>query len=424
MVRRSDCGIVAFITCCFAMEAAGAADWPQFLGGQRNGVSDESGLISAWPESGPTIVWRTPLGVSMSGVSISGNRVFTMFQNETNQFVVALNAETGSEVWRSPVAPKYENSMGHGPRATPTVVDGIAYGYSGEGILAALNAADGKLLWSVDVPTSLGGQPSEYGMSCSPLHVGESIVVHAGTPAAAVAAYDRTTGKQIWTAGRGPAGYSSPVAVHLGGRRQVVALTGTGLLGLDPADGKVLWSFEFPTDFNCNTASPVQLDEQTLLISAGEDHGSAILRIAGATDGFTVSEIWKSYGRDSQLRAEWQTPVVVAGYLYGLDNVGGAGPVTHLTCLRLSDRKTMWRKDRFGKSNLIAADGKLFVTTMNGELLIVSADPEKYRELGRAMVMEATRQAPALSDGQLFVSDHREVLCIDARAAGTGPAGN
>lgn len=393
-----------------------AEDWTQFLGLQRNGVSPEKNLISEWPSDGPEIRWRTPLGVSMSSMIVSSGRAFTLFQDESDLYAVSMNAATGEEIWRTQFAAAYENAMGNGPRATPTVADDRLFVFTGEGILAAFNAKDGKELWKVNVPSSLKGEASEYGMSCSPLVVGNIVIVHTGNADAAVAAFETKTGKSLWTSATGKAGYSSPVLMTLTGKEQIVTLTADAAFGLEANDGKVLWKFPFRTEYDCNTACPVQLSESEVLISAGENHGSALLRIGTKGTTFSAEEVWSSYGKDSQLRAEWQTPVIHDGHLYGLDNSGSAGPITNLVCIRLKDRQTVWQKARFGKSNLILADGKLFLTTMNGEVVIVDASPKEFRELGRAKIMETTRQAPTLSNGFLFVRDDQEVICIDVRA--------
>ncbi len=404
----------AFVVMLAAVEAR-AEDWNQFLGKHRNGVSSEKSLISEWPADGPSIAWRTPLGVSMSSVVVSGGQAFTLFQDESDLYVVALNAADGKELWRTKFAAAYENAMGNGPRATPTVADGRLFVFTGEGILAAFNLKDGQELWKVNVPSTLKGEASEYGMSCSPLVVRNMVIVHTGSSDAAVAAFDTKAGKALWKSATGKAGYSSPVLMTVAGKEQIVTLTADGAFGLETTDGQVLWKSPFPTEYDCNTACPVQLGPSEVLISAGENHGAAVLQIAKNGDSFSAEEVWSSYGKDSQLRAEWQTPVIHDGHLYGLDNSGSAGPITNLVCIRLKDHKTVWQKARFGKSNLILADGKLFLTTMNGEVVIVDASPKEFKELGRATIMETTRQAPTLANGYLFVRDDKEVICIDVR---------
>jgi outer membrane protein assembly factor BamB len=308
--------------------------------------------------------------------------------------------------------------MGNGPRATPTVVADRVFVYTGEGILAALQASDGKVLWSVNVPKSLAGQPNEYGCSCSPIVVDKLVIVQSGTENAATAAWNVDTGKPVWMSGSGNAGYSSPTLATLAGKQQLLVFNAAGAAGLDPQTGQELWNFPFPTEYDCNTATPVVLNDSEVLISAGENHGAVILEVANTGAALAVKPVWESLGKDSQLRAEWQTPVVHDGHLYALDNSGSAGPITNLVCIRLADRTTVWQKTRFGKSNLILADGRLWFTTMKGELVLVDASPEAYRELGRIEVLQTTRQAPTLANGLLYVRDDQKLVCLDVRAKG------
>ena len=417
-MRTNSLGVLLVLYSLTSQAVAFGGDWPQFLGPGRNGVSSETGLIQSLTADSAKTVWKTPLGVGMSGIAISGGVACTLYQTDTEQLAVALDAKTGNPIWQTPLAPAYENSMGNGPRATPSISNGRVFVYTGEGILAALNLKDGKLLWSVNVPQSLGGKPNEYGCSCSPLLVDKLVLVQSGTAAAQTAAFNTETGKLAWKSGTGNAGYSSPIFATLAGRRQVVVFNASGVSGLDPQTGSELWNYEFPTEYDCNTATPVILSDNQLLISAGENHGAVILEIAAAGDKLQPKEIWQSLGKDSQLRAEWQTPVVHEGHLYALDNSGSAGPITNLVCVRLSDHKTVWQKPRFGKSNLILADGRLWLTNMDGEVILVAASPQGFKELGRMPVLQTTRQAPSLANGMLYVRDDEQVVCLQVSAGG------
>lgn len=392
-----------------------AEDWPQFLGLNRNGVSTEKALIDEWPADGPRVAWRTTLGVSMSSVVVSEGRAYTLFQNESELFIVALDAATGKELWRTAFGIAYENAMRNGPRSTPTVSGGRVFAFTGEGVLAAFDVKSGEEQWKLNVPKLLNGEASEYGMSCSPLVSGNLVVVHTGSEQSAVAAFDVTSGKVVWKTATGKAGYSSPLMMTLAGRNQIVTLTAASAVGIEPSDGTVLWEFAFPTEYDCNTACPVQIDDSHVLISAGENHGSVLLGIDATGEKLAAKEVWSSLGKDSQLRAEWQTPVIHDGHLYGLDNSGSAGPITNLVCIRLKDHKTVWQKARFGKSNLMLADGKLFITTIDGEVVIVEASPTAFKETGRVKLLETTRQAPTLSNGRLYVRDDNEIVCLDVR---------
>jgi len=389
-------------------------NWPQFLGIHRNGISAETGLIDKWPDKGPKVIWRSKGGVGMSGLAIDRGSLITMVQIGDEQQVLALNAKTGEELWRTAVAPAYENPQGDGPRATPNIDGEAVYVYTGEGVLASLNFNTGKLAWSHDVVKEHDGKPSDYGMSCSPLVVGDQVIVCAGAPDATVVAYHKKSGEVAWKTGDGPAGYASPTLLKIGERQQIVAFVGAEVLGLEPGSGQVLWSYPYETDFACNTASPISVDGN-VFISAGENHGSTMLAIEEAAGELSAKEVWASLGPRSAMRNEWQTSILLDGFLYGLDNVGGAGPITNLVCLNSKTGEQVWIERRFGKGNLIAAEGKLFISTLNGELVVVRATPDGYQEIGRKNVVGKTRQAPALANGLLYLRDEKEIICLDVR---------
>lgn len=407
--------LVAFVPAAPAAEPpASGGDWPQFLGPTRNGISAESSLLDKWPAEGPKEVWRIKGGVGMSGLAISRGRLLTLVQKEGQQFLIARDAATGKPIWETPLASEYRNEMGNGPRATPTIAGDRVFTYTGEGILTAVNFGDGAIIWSHNCPEELGGQPADYGMACSPLVVGKLVVVQVGAPQAAVAAYDVESGKLVWKVGEDGAGYSSPALLDVGRQKQLVAFTGGSAIGVAPESGSVLWRFPYETDYQCNIATPIAV-KGNVFISSGENHGSTLLGLKPDGEKFTASEVWTSQGAGSVLRTEWQTSILLDGYLYGFDNVGSAGPVTHLTCIEAATGKRAWQQLRFGKGNLIAADGKLFLSTMKGELVVVRANPQKYDEIGRATVIGTTRQAPALARGLLYLRDDKEIVCLDVR---------
>jgi len=395
------------------MSSAWADAWAQFLGPHRNGISAETGLLEEWTDDSLAEVWRVPGGVGMSGLAIRDGKLITLIQNAGQQRIVAHDALTGKRQWQNPIAPAYSNSMGNGPRATPTIAGERVFVFTGEGILAAVEFASGKTAWKRDVFESVSGAKSaEYGTACSPLVIGNVVVVTVGTPGSTIAAYDVKTGKPVWGAGEDPAGYSSPALLDVAGQRQLVAFTGNSVLGLQPKTGAALWRYPYVTAYRCNTATPLAVDGN-VFISAGENHGSVLLKLQPTNDTFEVSEVWQSQGARSVMRNEWQTSILLDGHLYGFDNVGSAGQVTHLTCINAGTGERVWQEARFGKGNMIAADGKLFMTTMKGEVVIARATPSGYQELGRKLVSETTRQAPALADGRLYLRDDQEIICLD-----------
>jgi outer membrane protein assembly factor BamB len=404
------------VVCCtlLFLRSSAADDWPQFLGPDRTGISRERGLLDAWPPEGPKEIWRVPGGGGMAGLAINGGWLVTLVQKDAQQWLVALDAKSGKPQWESPLAAEYKNQQGNGPRATPTIVGQTVFALTGDGTLVAASLSDGKTAWSQNVVSGLGGKIADYGMASSPLVVGDLVVVTVGAPRACVAAYRVKSGEHVWKSGDDPAGYSSPVLLDVGGRKQIVAFTGGSAMGLAPETGELLWRYPYETDYDCNIATPIAIDG-TVFISSGENHGSTLLKLKPDGQKFAVEEVWKSQGPQSVLRCEWQTPILLSDKLYGLDNAGSAGPITNLACVDAATGRREWQQPRFGKSNAIAADGKLFFSTMAGELVVARASPTGYQEIGRKQITGPTRQPPAIANGLLYLRDDKEIVCLDVR---------
>jgi outer membrane protein assembly factor BamB len=391
-----------------------AEEWPQFLGSQRNGTSTETTLIDQFPSTGPKVVWRTPAGAGMSAVAVADGVAYTAWNRGDSQVLVALDVKNGNKLWETTIGGAYKNQMGDGPRATPAVADGDVYAYTGDGILNRVNAKNGKGIWSVNLLEKCNVEPSDYGMSSSPLVAAGQVIVHVGGDDTAVVSVDVKSGEVLWHAGSGPAGYSSPSLSTIDGVEQVISITGSELLGIDLKSGVKLWSYPFETDYACNTANPV-INGNGVFISSGENHGCVMLDVEKADAGWQVKVRWESTFTKSVMRNEWQTSIVVDGYLYGFDNVGAAGPTTHLSCIEAATGKVMWREARFGKGNMILADGKLWITTMDGALVLVNPDPSGFKTLGRSQFFEGTRQTLSIANGYGYIRSTSEVICIDLK---------
>ena len=384
---RRFCLSVSVLLVAIVPSLAPADEWPGFLGVRRDGISPETGLIDTLPADGPKPIWRVPGGVGMSAVAVADGLAITSW-NDT-----------------------YENGQGNGPRATPTIAGERVFAFSGEGILVAVSRTEGKILWQVDAVGDADAKPSDYGMASSPLVVAEQVIVHVGGESGAIAAFSIADGKPAWKASAGSAGYSSPTLLAIDGMETIVSVTGTEVVGLRPGSGKELWRFPFETDFGCNTATPIVVDGG-VFVSAGENHGSVLIDLGRDGDRYAPQARWESLGPKSLMRNEWQTSIVVGDHLYGFDNVGAAGPVTHLVCLEAKTGREVWRKTRFGKGNMVWADGKLWITTFEGELVLARATPAGYQELGRAELLGRSRQSLTIAGGRGYLRDDREVLCI------------
>ncbi|HEX4954965.1 MAG TPA: PQQ-binding-like beta-propeller repeat protein [Thermoanaerobaculia bacterium] len=383
--------------------AYGAAhDWPQYRGPDRSGVGTATGLARSWPATGPTVVWKRPIGAGFSSVAVVDGRVYVGAAEGEREFALCLEATTGKELWRADLGPRFpQGDFGDGPRATPTVADGKVYAVGGFGILHALDAGSGKELWSVDLPKTYGADVPRFGYSPSPLVDGGLVLADAGGPEKSLVALDAGTGELKWSIAAGPAGYSSPVAVTLGGVKQylITRLRSAELISLAP-DGKELWRHAAPPGMY---TLPIAVPGDRLFLSTYDEFGGQLLKVTRQGDAFKVEELWKN----SRMRNQYNTSVVVGETLYGFDNAT-------LKAISLATGEQVWAFRGFGKGSLIAADGMLYVLSDLGVLALVKADPAAYQEIARVQVLEGrTWTSPSIAGSRVFLRDHDEIVCVE-----------
>jgi outer membrane protein assembly factor BamB len=384
-----------------------AADWPQFLGPTRNGVSTETGLATTWPKEGPPQVWEKKVGAGWSGPIVSAGRVILFHRLENREVVESLDAATGKPQWKFDYATGYVDKFGFddGPRATPLVGNGRVYTLGAEGHLLCLDLEKGTKVWERALLTDYQVPESFFGVGSSPLLDGDRLLVNVGGKEAGVVAFDAATGKEAWKATSQEASYSSPAAATINGARHVVFLTREGILSVDPANGKVRFSkrWRSKNKNSVNAATPLVIDD-LLFISASYDTGAIVHRVG--KDG--IEEVWN---KDDVLSNQYNTSVPSKGYLYGIDGRADIG-VARLRCVELKTGKVLWTKTPFGCATLVLTDGLLIALTEKGELVLIEATPDAYREKSRAAVLtKPCRSAPALANGRLYARDGARLVC-------------
>ncbi len=398
----------------------GAANaWSQWRGPRRDGVSDETGLLTSWPEGGPRILWRRPIGGGYSSCAIVNGRLYTMDRIGSDERVLCFDAESGKELWVYRYPANYGNiEYGAGPRATPTVHEGRVYTVGAAGLFACLEAEpkDGqaKVLWQRHLVEQLNGDKPRWGFACSPLIEGDLVIVQPGGSKGAVAAFHRESGNLAWRALSDDSGYSSPVAATAAGVRQIICFTGEGLAGLRPADGAKLWYFPWPTDFQANIATPIVAGDY-VFISSSYQAGCALLRLLPDGDGVKVEPVFVR--RNKIMRNHHSTCVLHEGHLYGFDS-SGLDLNAFLKCLDFRSLEEKWNAGRdLSKGTLICADRHLIVLTERGSLALVEATPDEYRKKGELKLFEGSQiwALPALANGRLYLRDDNELVCVDLR---------
>lgn len=407
-------GLAALVVGCSLTSAFWpllAADWPQLRGPQRDGVSPETGLLTAWPKDGPKLLWDKKIGPGYSGPVVADGRLILFHRLEKREIVQCLDAATGAPKWHFDYPTAYEDDFrfDDGPRATPLIAGKRVFTFGAEGKLHCLELADGTKVWDRDLATAYQAPKGYFGIASTPILEGKRLLVNIGGKKAGIVALDKDTGKELWKATNDAAGYSSPVAAAIDGVRHVIFFTREGIVSLDPENGTVRFQKRWRSrlDASVNAAMPLVVDD-LLFVSACYGAGAVVHRVR--KDG--LDEIWKG---DNILSNHYNSTVHYRGFLYGIEGrqEGGAA---ELRCVELKTGTVRWSKKRFGCASLILADGHLVGLCENGELVLIEAAPEGYREKARAAVMEKKcRAEAALANGRLYVRDGKRLACWELK---------
>lgn len=392
-----------------------AADWPQWLGPARDGSSPET--VAPW-KGEVQVLWRQAVGEGHSSPIIADGRVFLHVRAQDEELVLALDAAGGKEIWRKAYPrPGFKSLFGNGPRATPAVVDGKLYTYGITGILTCWDAASGKQLWQVDALKQFGAKNLFFGASCSPLVEGKSVLVNVGAPKASIIAFDRDTGETVWKGLDDPASYASPIAIGSGPSRQIVFLTGANVVGVEPSQGALFWSFPLKDRLFESSTTPVLAGD--ILLASSITFGSVGLKLAMKDDKPAATEAWKN----PQLTSYFTTPIAVGkDHLYLVTGTppgfGKRMAQADLHCVEVATGKVAWKQPQVGRYHaglLRTGDDKLLMLEDTGNLVLVDPNPKEYRELARAKVCGNTWAHPALADGRLYLRDDKELICLKVR---------
>ncbi len=389
---------------------AAAADWPQLLGPERNGVYPGPALAESWPADGPRVVWRNKIGQGFAAPVVVQNRVILFHRIGAQEIVDALDARTGAAVWRYQYPTTYRDDFGfdEGPRAAPVVVDGIVYTFGAEGQLHAVNAASGQRLWSEDTMRRFGVPKGFFGAAGSPVVEGGRVIANIGGAKAGIVAFDAKTGAVQWTATTDQASYSSGVAATLGANRRAIFLTRNALVGLDPATGAIAFrrNWQARANASVNAATPLVIGD-LIFVSAEYGPGAGVLRVEGST----LSELWAS---DETLSNHYATSVHRDGILYGFHGRQEFGP--SLRAVELRTGKVRWTQEQFRAGSVTLAGERLLVVRERGEMILAAASPEAFKPIARAQVLPGTVRAyPALADGYIYLRNDDTLVCLDLR---------
>jgi len=375
--------------------AASEPEWPGFRGKNRDGIVHGIKINSDWKANPPAELWRRPVGPGCSSFAILGNLIYTQEQLGEYETVSCYDLSNGKPVWRhKDKARFYDSHAGPGPRATPELANGRVYSMGATGILNAINALDGTLIWTRNPAEDSGIEIPEWGICGSPVVTGNAVIV---SMAGMIAAFDSETGKPLWTGGKGDSSYTSPHLATICNVLQVLMINEPGVESIDPSTGKSLWTYAWP--LRDRVLQPVWTGNNELLINE-EYKNVRKIKISNDSSGWRTDEVWTS----SEIRTLFNDFVIHKGYAYGFD-----GP--SMACIDLTDGSRKWRGARYRGFQLLLADQDLIlVLSEKGELALVSADPGRFTELSKIQVMKGkTWNHPAIKGNILVVRNSEEM---------------
>ena len=397
-----------------------AVDWPQWRGPNRDGISPEKGLLSEWPKEGPKLLWK--IGEAGSGYStpaVVGVRVYLLGNDGLeNESVRAHSAKDGHQLWATRLGkvgnPNQRPSF-PAARSTPTVDGELLYALSSDGDLACLETSTGKVRWQKQLRSDFGGKPGQWAYSESPLIDGDTLVCTPGGNDATLVALRKQTGEVLWKCAQpegDEAAYASVITAETGGIKQYVQLLQKGLVGVEAKTGKPLWRYaKAVSRYGANIPTPIVSDGLIYVSSAGT--GGGVVKLKAKEGGLEAEQVFF----ESKFPTAIGGAVKVGDYLYGT-----TGPA--MLCVEFATGKIKWEDRALGAASLCYADGRLYLHGENGDVALVEASPEGYREKGRftpaaqpkrSQPMEKAWAFPVVANGKLFIRDHGSLWCYEIK---------
>ncbi len=388
--------------------ATAVAEWPGFRGRDRNSVIRDVRIVSDWSTSPPTELWRRAIGPGWSSFAVRGDYLYTQEQRGEDEIVACYRLSTGQPVWThgDPVR-FWESNAGAGPRATPTLGGDRVYTLGATGLLNALDAGNGAVVWSRNAAVDAETKTPDWGYAGSPLVVGDLVIVAVSGK---LAGYDAATGKPRWYGPNRGESYSSPQLMTLDGVPQVVLLSHDGATSIAPADGTVLWQHEWSSGAIVQPMPSGDGDVLVHAVAMTSGLGIRRLAVAQASGGWTVEERWTSTG----LKPYFNDFVVHKGHAYGFDG-------SILSSIDLADGKRKWKGGRYGSGQMVLLPEQdlLLVISEEGELVLVSASPDQFKEVSRSPAIDGkTWNHPVLVGDVLLVRNGAEMAAFRLAVSG------
>lgn len=407
---RCAIALLSFTAVC----GAASLEWPQWGGPHGDFKSDAKGLASSWPPAGPRKLWSRPLGEGYSAVSVDSDTLYTMYRSGSDEVVLAADAATGKTIWEYRYDARFRPGMGmengSGPHATPLVTENGVYAIGILGNLLCLNKKTGKLVWSHDLYKEFHGTYFDRGYAPSPIGYKNTVIMKVGGEGHSFMAFDQKSGAVRWRTVQNFANApATPTLINLDGQDQLVAPMSDDVVGIDPTNGWVLWTYPHSTSWGLNISTPVWGDGHLLFISSAYNGGSCAIRLSRVNGKTVPAEVWSS----NRMRVHFSTVVRIGDYVYGSSGDFGPAP---LTAVDIKTGRIAWQDRSFPKANFIYAAGKFIVLDEDGTLALADFTPQGLKVLSRAALLRSNAwTVPSLAGGRLYLRDRTTLMALDLR---------
>lgn len=389
----------------------GTADWSNWRGPNFEGKSATVGINTDWSK-GLEKLWQVnylcqdKATASWSAPVVQGNRLIVPGRDGKNDLVFCINSENGELIWMGSYEAKAETAHGPGSRATPFINDDKVYTFGRSGDLVCWQLEDGKLLWRKNVKDEGGVEPS-WGFSTTPL-VFENMVVVQGGGKALVIAYDKLTGNVLWKSMEGEVGYAAAITMNIENENKLLIYHGKGLSCLNPSDGKVLWTVDWPTEYGVNATTPLVYND-LIFHTSGYGMGCEVIKVTNS--GYSV--LWRS----KAMEAQHSDPILIDGYIYGYSGESSRN-VGLYKCIELATGKEMWSTNEIGQGTTTFVDGHLICQDLKGNICIVKPESAGFKKIGEIkLAIENVKNpawtVPVVANGKLYLRYMQQLVCYN-----------
>ena len=407
---------LAFLLALGTGAPAQAQDWLQWGGPGRNFISDSKGLADSWPASGPRRLWNRTLGEGHSTILAEKGKLYTMYRKGEQEVIVSLEADSGKTIWEySYDAPTkgMDYSEGFGPHSTPLISGDTLYAVGALGSFHALDKRTGKVLWSHELWRQMGGRKLDRGYACSPIEFKNTIILQVGGPGQAVVAFNKNDGSIAWKKQDFTVSFSSPLLVDVDGQQQLVVFGAEQIVGLDPNNGDLFWTYPHRTEYGLNISTPVWCDGNLLFCSSAYNGGSRVIRLTRKDGKTNAEEVWFN----NKVRVHIGTIIRIGDYAYCAS--GDFGP-SFFSAVSVKTGEVAWRERNFARASSLYADGKLILLDEDGSLILATVSPQNLKVIARTQLLQHLAwTVPTLSGTRLYVRDRKTIMALDLGKSAT-----